>query len=180
MIIPQGVTGLGIYNAFDTSLQLIASAKFSDQIDGIVYSSQTACVDVLAALIFYKPSGATGTGTASNAVDSVNGKVGVVVLDKVDINLTNVDNTSDANKPVSSAQLAALNLKANLASPSFTGTVSGIIKAMVGLGNVDIYDANKPVSSAQTALNLKANLASPTFTGTVSGITQKQWLDYKC
>jgi hypothetical protein len=27
MIIPQGVTGLGIYNAFDTSL-LIASAKF--------------------------------------------------------------------------------------------------------------------------------------------------------
>jgi hypothetical protein len=32
--------------------------KFSDvQIDGIVYSSQTACVDVLAALIFYKPSG---------------------------------------------------------------------------------------------------------------------------
>jgi hypothetical protein len=37
--------------------KLIASAKFSDvQIDGIVYSSQTACVDVLAALIFYKPS----------------------------------------------------------------------------------------------------------------------------
>jgi hypothetical protein len=32
--------------------------------------------------------------------------------------LTNVDNISDANKPVSSAQLAALNLKANLASPS--------------------------------------------------------------
>jgi hypothetical protein len=175
MIIPQGVTGLGIYNAFDTSLQLIASAKFSDvQIDGIVYSSQTACVDVLAALIFYKPSGATGTGTASNAVDSVNGKVGVVVLDKVDINLANVDNTSDANKPVSSAQLAALNLKANLASPTFTGTVSGITKAMVGLTNVDnISDANKPVSSAQlAALNLKANLASPTFTGTVSGITK--------
>jgi hypothetical protein len=48
-----------------------------------------------------------------NAVDSVNG-AGVVVLDKVDINLTNVDNTSDANKPVSSAQLAALNLKAKL------------------------------------------------------------------
>jgi hypothetical protein len=102
MIIPQGVTGLGIYNAFDTSLQLIASAKFSDvQIDGIVYSSQTACVDVLAALIFYKPR--SGTGTASNAVDSVNGKVGVVVLDKVDINLANVDNTSDANKPASTA-----------------------------------------------------------------------------
>jgi hypothetical protein len=28
--------------------------------------------------------------------------------------------------------LTALNLKANLASPTFTGTVSGITKAMVG------------------------------------------------
>jgi hypothetical protein len=58
-------------------------------------------------------------------------------------------------------------------SPTFTGTVSGVTKAMVGLGNVDnTSDANKPVSTAQqTALNLKANLASPTFTGTVSGIT---------
>jgi hypothetical protein len=83
------------------------------------------------------------------------------------VGLTNVDNISDANKPVSSAQLAALNLKANLAS-TFTGTVSGITKAMVGLTNVDnISDANKPVSTAQlAALNLKANLASPSISGT--------------
>jgi hypothetical protein len=40
---------------------------------------------------------------------------------------------SDANKPVSSAQQSALNLKANLASPTFTGTIGGISKAMVGL-----------------------------------------------
>jgi hypothetical protein len=55
------------------------------------------------------------------------------------------------------------------ASPTFTGTVSGITKSMVVLSNVDnTTDANKPVSSAtQTALNLKADLASPTFTGTV-------------
>ena len=66
-----------------------------------------------------------------------------------------------------------LALKANLASPTFTGTVSGITKAMVGLANVDnTADASKPVSSATTtALALKANLASPTFTGTVGGIT---------
>ena len=57
---------------------------------------------------------------------------------------------------------------ATLASPTFTGTVGGITKSMVGLGNVDnTSDANKPVSSAtQTALDLKADLASPTFTGT--------------
>jgi hypothetical protein len=108
------------------------------------------------------------------AVDSVNGETGVVVLDKTDIGLGNVDNTSDAGKPVSTAQQTALDLKANLASPTFTGTVSGVTKSMVGLGNVDnTADTAKPVSTAQqTALDLKANLASPTFTGTVGGITK--------
>jgi hypothetical protein len=64
--------------------------------------------------------------------------------------------------------------KAPIASPTFTGTVSGVTKAMVGLGNVDnTSDVDKPVSTAnQTALDLKANLAGPTFTGTVSGITK--------
>jgi hypothetical protein len=42
-------------------------------------------------------------------------------LDKTAVGLTNVDNTSDANKPVSTAGQTALNLKANLASPAFTG-----------------------------------------------------------
>jgi len=74
---------------------------------------------------------------------------------------------------------------APLASPSFTGTVSGITKSMVGLGNVDnTTDALKPISEAtQTALDAKlaistasttyAPKASPTFTGTVdfSGAT---------
>jgi len=61
-----------------------------------------------------------------------------------------------------------LALKAPLASPTFTGTVGGVTKSMVGLGSVDnTSDAGKPVSTAQqTALDLKANLASPTLTGT--------------
>jgi len=90
------------------------------------------------------------------------------------VELGNVDNTKDADKPVSTAQQTALDLKAPLASPTFTGTVNGITKSMVGLGNVDnTADANKPVSTAQqTALDLKAPLDSPTFTGTVNGITK--------
>ncbi|WP_374506669.1 beta strand repeat-containing protein, partial [Flavobacterium sp.] len=69
---------------------------------------------------------------------------------------------SDANKPVSTATQTALDLKAPLASPTFTGTVSGIDKTMVGLSNVDnTSDANKPVSTAtQTALDLKENIAN--------------------
>ena len=63
----------------------------------------------------------------------------------------------------------ALGTKAPSESPTFTGTVAGITKSMVGLSNVDnTTDAGKPVSTAtQTALDLKANLSGPTFTGTV-------------
>ena len=59
---------------------------------------------------------------------------------------------------------------ARIASPTFTGTVGGITKAMVGLGNVDnTTDLLKPISTAaQTALDLKAPKADPTFTGTVN------------
>jgi hypothetical protein len=51
-----------------------------------------------------------------------------------------------------------LNLKAPLDNPTFTGSVSGITKAMVGLDNVDnTNDLSKPISTAtQTALDLKA------------------------
>jgi hypothetical protein len=75
-----------------------------------------------------------------------------------------------------SAASALTNLgAAPLASPTFTGTVGGITKSMVGLGNVDnTTDAGKPVSTAvQTALDLKAPLASPTFTGTVTAQNYK-------
>ena len=82
----------------------------------------------------------------------------------------NINNSAAIAQSKISGLTADLAAKAPLASPTFTGTVSGITKSMVGLGNVDnTADADKPVSSAtQTALNLKANLAGPTFTGTVS------------
>ena len=118
-----------------------------------------------------KLDSSTATSTyAPIASPTFTGTVGGVT--KSMVGLGNVDNTTDANKPVSTATQTALDLKANLASPTFTGTVSGITATMVGLGNVNnTTDANKPISTAtQTALDLKANLASPTFTGTVSGI----------
>jgi hypothetical protein len=92
---------------------------------------------------------------------------------KSSLGLGNVNNTADTDKPVSTATQTALNLKANLAGPTFTGTVSGITKSMVGLGNVDnTADADKPVSTAtQTALDAKLSKSGGTMTGalTLSG-----------
>lgn len=68
------------------------------------------------------------------------------------VGLGNVNNISDANKPISLAQATAINLKADTNSPTFTGTVSGITSNMVGLGNVNnTSDVAKPVSTAQAA-----------------------------
>lgn len=114
------------------------------------------------------------TGAGGGAVTSVAGKTGVVTLVAGDVGLGNVNNTADSAKPISTAQQAALDLKAPLASPTFTGTVGGVTKAHVGLGNVDnTADSAKPISTAQqAALDLKAPLASPAFTGTPTGITK--------
>lgn len=57
-------------------------------------------------------------------VQSVAGRTGAVTLAKADVGLSDVDNTSDANKPISTATQTALDLKAPLASPAFTGVVS--------------------------------------------------------
>ena len=91
------------------------------------------------------------------------------------VDTTNVHGIADTSALALTATVnSGLALKADIASPTFTGSVSGITKSMVGLGSADnTADADKPVSSAaSTAIGLKANSASPTFTGTVSGITK--------
>lgn len=105
----------------------------------------------------------SGTNTGDETLATIKTKLGIATLsgsntgDQVlptlaSLGLSNVTNTTDANKPVSTAQQTALNLKANLASPTFTGTVGGITAAMVGLGSVNnTSDAAKPVSTAQAA-----------------------------
>jgi hypothetical protein len=55
------------------------------------------------------------TGSTANAADLTTSQVRTL------LSINNVDNTSDANKPVSTATQTALNLKSNLASPTFTG-----------------------------------------------------------
>lgn len=76
---------------------------YVDGTDDIVAQDLTDYVDAAAANL----QDQIDTIEASD-VESVNGQTGVVVLDKTDIGLPNVDNTSDVNKPVSTAQAAAI------------------------------------------------------------------------
>ena len=92
-------------------------------VDSVVFTANDRLVAIL--------DNASTTTYASNwhkldytdAVLSVAGRTGAVVLVKGDVGLGSVDDTADTAKPVSTAQQTALNLKANLASPTFTGTV---------------------------------------------------------
>ena len=56
--------------------------------------------------------------TPGGGIQSINGKTGTVVLTKTDLFLSEVDNTSDANKVLSIAASEALNLKESLSNKS--------------------------------------------------------------
>ena len=74
---------------------------------------------------------------------------------KAQVGLGNVDNTSDAEKPVSTPQLDAINAAKAEVSKTISDHISdvrnphNVTKAQVGLGDVDnTSDINKPVSNA--------------------------------
>jgi len=99
-------------------------------------------------------------------------------LVKADVGLGNVDNTSDADKPISDDTQAALDLKAPLASPTFTGTVTtplstaGYVKTNAsGVLSSSAAVAQADVTGLTSDLALKAPLASPALTGTPTAPT---------
>jgi hypothetical protein len=99
-------------------------------------------------------------------VTSVATKTGAVTLDSSDVGLGNVDNTSDANKPVSTAQQTALDLKANLISPTLVtpalGTPSsGVVTNLTGTASINIngtVGATTPSTGAFTTLSASTNV----------------------
>ncbi len=89
---------------------------------------------------------ASGVGGGGGAVTSVAGKVGAVILAKGDVGLSNVDNTSDAAKPVSAATQTALDAK--YAKPS--GGIPGAdldATTQASLGRADTALQSAPVAS---------------------------------
>ncbi len=136
----------------------------------------------------------TATQTAINAANAATGAVAADLAEHLadtanphavtasQVGLGNVDDTADLDKPVSSAQQAAINVAAAAAAAAQadidthtadTDNPHAVNAADIGLGNVDnTSDAAKPISDAtQIALNLKAPLLSPALTGTPTAPT---------
>ena len=137
----------------------------------------------------------TTTGTQTLTNKTITSPSGLV---KGDVGLGNVDNTSDANKPVSTATQTELNLKAPLSSPSLTGiptaptaapltnntqiattaytdaAVAAIVDTAPALLNTlnelaaAIGDDENFSTTITNSIALKAPIDSPTFTGTVT------------
>lgn len=101
----------------------------------------------------------------SAPVTSVNGYTGVVVLAKADLNLGNVDNTSDANKPVSIAQQAALDGKADTIHGHAISDVTGLQTALDGKASTSHTHVIGDTTGLQAALDAKVDVNNGVHTG---------------
>lgn len=138
-----------------------------------------------AVINFTIPRGDAGAGTgdvvgpAGATADHVavfNGATGKLIksgglLNSALVGLGNVTNTSDANKPVSTAQLAALNAKAPLTGAGASGTWGISITGAAPWGSLSgmpaFIGAGTSAALALAAIGA-APTASPEFTGTMT------------
>lgn len=130
------------------------------------------------------PEGSTNlyftTARAASAapVQSVNSKSGAVALTKADVGLGNVDNTSDANKPISTATQSALNGKQDALgfTPVQQGTGVGQSWNTVKIGwsgsnlkvTVDVTDLGNFWLTSNFNPDSKANVSGATFSGAIA------------
>ena len=108
-------------------------------------------------------NGSTGEVNYSAPVASVNGQTGAVVLAKGDVGLGNVDNTSDADKPISTATQAALDEKANIAT------------TLAGYGITDAYTKTEVDAKVASVYRFKGSVASFSALPTEGNVTGDVW-----
>lgn len=153
-----------------TSVDGFMSATDKVKLDGVASGATANQTDA------YLLDRANHTGTQS--ASTITGLAAVATSGlKADVGLVNVDNTSDLNKPVSTATQNELDLKVDKTQTVNGHALSGninVTKSDLSLSNVDnTSDVNKPVSTAtQDELDLKAPLDSPALTGNPTAPTQ--------
>ena len=109
----------------------------------------------------YRWSGSTYVQITSGAVDTVSGRTGAVVLTKADVDLGNVDNTSDTGKPVSTATAASITDAITTAATDATSKANSAQSAAISAAATDATNkANSAVTTAATAENSKTKVAT--------------------
>lgn len=93
---------------------------------------------------------ALSAGQKTNAATNLGLAAVATTGAKADVGLGNVDNTSDASKPVSTAQQAALDLKQSLSAEDASGGYAGLTGFAINLKNV-VGSALSAIASAATA-----------------------------
>jgi hypothetical protein len=155
-----------IDNGAVTDAKLSTGINANKLANGSVSDTEFQYLDGVTSAIQTQIDGKEATIAATTSADYYRGDKTFQTLNKAAVGLSNVDNTSDVNKPISSATQTALNGKENTIAATTSAdyyrgdkTFATLNKTAVGLGNVDnTSDANKPVSTAQqTALDGKTN-----------------------
>lgn len=119
--------------------------------------------------------GVGGFGKVDNtdAVSSVNGQTGAVQLTKADLGLGNVDNTSDASKPVSTAQQTAINAKVTAAGGSIASTVAVFAQAAT---RANLVSGETAAVIFGKLMKWFADLSAVAFSGSYSDLSNKPTL----
>ena len=139
-------------------------AADTTSVHGIADTSVLATATTVATA---KSEAITAAGTAADTKIST----AVAALTKTSVGLSNVDNTSDANKPVSSAQATAIATAKSEAISDATSQVNALIAGAPGaLNTLDelaaaLGDDANFATTVTNSLAAKAPLAGPTFTG---------------
>lgn len=161
-----GVTPEDVQDIVGTFLAA-GSSKVSLNYDDV---NNVLIVDVVSANIVHQELSGAGTNTHAQIDSHIGSTLNPHLTTKAQVGLGNADNTSDLNKPISTATQTALNGKENTITATTSAdyyrgdkTFQPLNKTAVGLPNVDnTSDLNKPVSTAtQTALNLKYDASNP-------------------
>lgn len=112
------------------------------------------------------------------AVDSVNGQTGIVVLDKSDIGLGDVDNTSDLDKPVSTATQTALDGKVNKTATInsvYTNDGTGALQMLTYSQSASANSIARRISGGQLSASdptASTHLATKNYTDLADGVLQ--------
>lgn len=146
------IGGSGDYQTKDNLTTSITAASTDEQ-----YPSAKATYDYGQSIA--KSAGKIDAITVNDVEQTIDNKTAKIVVDKTTVGLSNVDNTSDADKPVSLAQETAIadakkagtDAQANLtAHINNKENPHKVTKGQIGLGEVDnTSDINKPISTAQ-------------------------------